>query len=366
MSEKFNDIFDYLTGHDNTLSERPFCSADAVILTELSYLRFENIVHRPSLLSAPMSVGSLAISERMTLLRKGMRETHPRATELLSAAAASRRFGSMKINFAESRFDTVSERQFAAVTFFLSDNTVFAAYRGTDNTITGWRENFNMAYKKTVPAQNDSVEYIETIAKLTRLPIRVGGHSKGGNLAVFAAIHCDDRVQDRIIDIYNLDGPGFKQAIYESGEHLRIRDRIHKILPADSLIGTLLIESSEYHVIESDGEGFQQHSVYNWHFDGADLKYTDRLTDNAIKLDKTLDNWVLSLSDEQLEDIVEALFDIIDSIDANSFDEVMRYLSSDDFSALKTYRMIDSEHRKHALTVIAALAGAYLKSYRTN
>lgn len=366
MSETHNDIFDYLAKHDNTLAERPFCSADAVILSELSYLRFENIVSRPSLLSAPMAIGSLAISERIAMLQRSVSSSHSRTPELLSAVAASRRFGRMKVNFAESRFDTIKENQFAAVTFFLSDNTVFIAYRGTDNTITGWRENFNMAYKKTVPAQNDSVEYIETIARLTRLPIRVGGHSKGGNLAVFAAIHCNDRIQDRIIDIYNLDGPGFKQSIYDSGEHLRIRDRIHKILPADSLIGTLLIESSEYHVIESEGEGFEQHNIYNWHFDGADLKYTDRLTDNAIKLDKTLDNWVSSLSDEQLEDIVEALFDIINTIDADTFGDVMDYLNSEDFSALKTYRMIDSEHRKHALTVVAALAGAYIKSYRKN
>lgn len=366
MSQTHYDIFDYLSQHDDTFSERPFCSADAVVLSELAYLRFENIVSRPSLLSAPMSIGSLAISERITLLRKGMLNTHPRVTELLSAVAASRRFGRTKVNFAESRFDTVIDNQFAAITFFLADKTVFIAYRGTDNTITGWRENFNMAYKKTVPAQNDSVEYIETISRLTRLPIRVGGHSKGGNLAVFAAIHCNDRIQDRIIDIYNLDGPGFKQSIYDSGEHLRIRDRIHKILPTDSLIGTLLIESSEYHVIESEGEGFEQHSIYNWHLDGPDLKYTDKLTDNAIKLDKTLDNWVSSLSDEQLESIVEALFDIINSIDANTFDEVTRYLSGEDFSALKTYRMIDTEHRKHALTVVTALAGAYLKANKKN
>ncbi len=360
---EYTHLLDYVVNEDKTFSERPFCDADSMVLAQLAYIKFERLVHKPSLLSPAMPLTGLAISERMEILLKDV--THKEfMNKLMHAVCASRRFCDVKVNYAEGLFSAEEERQFAAVTFFLSDGTAYVAFRGTDNTIVGWRENFNMAYIKSVPAQKNSVEYLEKVAHLTKRGLHVGGHSKGGNLAVYAAMNCNEKVQDRILDVYSLDGPGFKEVVFERPEYLRIKDRIKKIMPEGSLIGTLLNQSTNYRVVKSDGEGFEQHSMRNWLFDKENLVFAENLSDNAIRFDRMLDGWVASLSDVQLEGVVETLFDIVDEIGAKSFDAVLDYLNSGELTAVKAYKMIEPDKRKQAAFVIAELGKAYLKSRR--
>lgn len=363
MADEYNHLIDYVRYQDRTFDERPFGAADSMVLADLVYIRFEEVVRRPSLLSIPMSISSLTIAERLDLMLEGVNHAD-RRRELIHACAASRRFGDMRVNFAESRFSVERENQFAAVTFYPGDGSIFVAFRGTDNTITGWRENFNMAYNKSVPAQRDSVEYLDRVATITYQPIRVGGHSKGGNLAVYASTFCRKKVQDRIVDIFSLDGPGFKRDITQDGEFLRIKDRYRKLMPTGTLVGTLLSEGSDYLVVESDGEGFAQHELSNWRFDGEELVYAEKLSDEALRFDRMLDSWVGMLSDEQLEGTVETIFGLIREMEAGSFDDVMRILESGELSAVKAYRMIEPEKRTQAAAVIAALGRAYVASLR--
>ncbi len=361
MPDKYADIFDYVIKEDKPFSERPFGNADSMVLSELSYLKMEKIVRKPSLLSLAMPFSALMISERLKLLLENVRDAD-KVEKLARAVASSRRFGSMKVNYAESRFSAEEENQFAAVTYFLDDGTAFAAFRGTDNTIVGWRENFNMAYKPFVPAQEDSVEYLEKVAVITHQPLRVGGHSKGGNLAVYAAANSKSKIQDRILGVYSLDGPGFKRAIFEDPEYLRIGAKVHRLMPTGTMIGTLLTQSDDYLVVESEGEGFGQHSLYNWRFDGDELVYADKLSDDAVRFDRMIDSWVGMLTNEQLEGTVNTVFGMIDEIEADSFDDVMEYLGSGELNALKAYRMIEPDKRGQAVNIVTALGKAFISS----
>lgn len=361
--EEYTHLLDYIKDQDKTFGQRPFCEADSMVLSQLVYLRLERIVGKISVLSIAMPIASLAISERVSLMLNGVNDGE-RLRDLVNLLAASKRFGRMKVNYAQSRFSENNENQFAAASFFLDDGTVFVAFRGTDNTITGWRENFNMAYKPFVPAQKDSVEYLERVAVLTHQPIRVGGHSKGGNLAVYASVNCRKRVQERLLDIYCLDGPGFRRSIYEDAEYMRVKEKIHRIMPTGSLVGTLLIQSQDYSVVQSDGTGFAQHSLYNWRLNGAELIYAEKLSDDAVRFDRMLDDWIGRLSNEQLEGTVNTVFDIIGEINAHSFDEVVKYLESGELTAIKAYRMIEPEKRAQAAFVIISLIRAYIYSRR--
>ena len=135
-------------------------------------------------------------------------------------------------------------------------------------------------------------------------------------------------------------------------------------MPEGTLIGTLLNQSTQFRVVKSDGEGFEQHSMKNWLFIDDQLVYTDRLSDSAIRFDRMLDSWVASLSDVQLEGVVETLFDIIDELGAKSFDEVLSYLNSGELTAAKAYKMIEPDKRKQAAFIITELGKAYFKTRR--
>jgi len=361
MAETFTHMIDYVKDEDKTFDERPFDVADSMVLSELAYLRFERVVRKPSIISLAMPISAIAISERLAILLDGVRD-RDKLFELVHAVAASRRFGDMKVNFAEGRFSEEKENQFAAVTYFLADKSVFVAFRGTDNTITGWRENFNMAYKPFVPAQSDSVEYLNKVALITRNELRVGGHSKGGNLAIYASVNCNPKTQDRILAVYSLDGPGFKRSIFEDTEFLRIKNRVNKIVPQGTMIGTLLNQTKNYRVVESDGEGFEQHSLYNWRFSGEKLVYTEKLTDDAVRFDHMVDSWLDRLTDVQLEGTVETLFRIIDDMEAKSFDDVLKTIENGDVNAVKAYRLIEPDKRAQAINIITALGKAFISS----
>ena len=157
----------------------------------------------------------------------------------------------MKLTNYINKVDPIQEKQFSAITIIMQDKTIYVAYRGTDNTIVGWKEDFNMSFSKLVPAQTDAVNYLESVAKKYKNRIRVGGHSKGGNLAVYAAAFCNKHVKDKIINVYNNDGPGFCDEVVNSEQYKEIIDRVHTYIPQTSIIGRLLNHEEETIILKS-------------------------------------------------------------------------------------------------------------------
>ena len=216
-----------------SFGERPFSHVDSLILCQLSYFKFQDLV--PDLVEK--MDGNDIRGVTMRSLRK-----HPKYNSLYvsdwyekdnrrlyAAVARSRRFAKMRLNYYTNLTDKEMQMQFSAVTFLLEDGTVYVAFRGTDETIVGWREDFDMALKSPIPSQTAARLYLRHIAEYTGdAPLMIGGHSKGGNEAVFAAMETEPQIQDRIRAVYCFDGPGFREDIYRKEGYLRIEKKIIK------------------------------------------------------------------------------------------------------------------------------------------
>ena len=155
-----------------------------------------------------------------------------RIPDLMCRMAHSVRFGGMLLNGYCELMDDAREQQFAALTVELGDGSIYLSYRGTDDTIVGWKEDLNMGYLEVIPSQTRALEYL---GRMTRqypdAKLRIGGHSKGGNLSVYAAVKAPAAVQDRIVRVYNNDGPGFAKPLVGTPEHMRVADRILTAVP---------------------------------------------------------------------------------------------------------------------------------------
>ena len=186
--------------------------------------------------------------------------------------AASPRFRDLLIYDHAAAFDEARDLQFAATTYVCPGHFAYVGFRGTDTTLTGWREDFNMAYRAPVEAQVLAARYLAAVAADPRLPetLLVGGHSKGGNLAEYAALTAAPEVQQRIARLYNHDGPGFKAGLFTAADYEPLAGRMTKQVPADSMVGILMESFMPVEVVQATGRGFEQHSVFRWVVEGAD------------------------------------------------------------------------------------------------
>ena len=186
--------------------------------------------------------------------------------------AASPRFRDLLIYDHAAAFDEARDLQFAATTYVCPGHFAYVGFRGTDTTLTGWREDFNMAYQAPVEAQALAARYLAAAGADPRLPetLLVGGHSKGGNLAEYAALTAAPEVKQRIARLYNHDGPGFKAGLFTAADYEPLAGRMTKQVPADSMVGILMESFMPVEVVQATGRGFEQHSVFRWVVEGAD------------------------------------------------------------------------------------------------
>ncbi len=349
------NILDYLDWRgDLTLSASPFNEVDALLLAELSFIEFEGIVPPPEL-GRGLRLRDAASSyfARRKNRRADMGLLVPGdIPAMLRAMADSRRFGDMMVNAFEERIDESLEQQFAAVTLDLGDGTVYVSFRGTDDTLVGWKENLNMSFLAEVPAQERAVRYLERIARqYPDRKLRVGGHSKGGNLAIYSAVKCAQAVQDRIVGVYNNDGPGFLNDLSATAEHRRIAERIHTVVPQSSVVGMLLEHEKNVQVVHSTYEGIMQHDGFSWEVKGTQFVHLDDFSREGKLLDETIDAWADALSPQQREVFADALYEVLTATGARTLSELGGEKFKSAVSILKGYKSLDRETRE-------ALSGA--------
>jgi hypothetical protein len=224
------NIIDYAYESKDTFEMRPFTAVDSLVLSQLAYLQFDGVVPGMSDISKPISVREVAAIKNPDSLFQDVRDSKSNR-QLLFAIANSTRFRDIKLTFYVSQIDNETEKQFSAVTYLLSDDSAYIAYRGTDATFIGWKEDFNMAYTSPIPSQEEGVVYLNAVASRIPCNLKVGGHSKGGNIAVYSSIKCHPSVQARITNIFNHDGPGFRNECFQNESFLIMEERIHKTIP---------------------------------------------------------------------------------------------------------------------------------------
>lgn len=313
-------ILDYLAWRgDLSFEVSPFNEVDNLILAELAYTKMEDIV--PGIDQAE-TVSIRDICRAYEQLRYKVEGNANDAYPLLRAAADTVRLAEIQAGAYVNRIDAEKSIQFSAVSFYLPDGSIYVAYRGTDNSIVGWREDFTISYLSETPGQYEAVRYLERIAARTQGPLRVGGHSKGGNLAVYASAFCSEAAGERILRVYSNDGPGFNSSVVDSPEYRDVLGKVCLIIPESSLIGVLLSNKKEKKVVKSQVSGMQQHYPYNWEVLGTKFVEAECQSQASLFLDETLRRWVEELDESQRANLVKAIFDSMGAAGVQTFTEL--------------------------------------------
>lgn len=342
---------------DLTLKQSKFNEIDALILTRLSYFPFDQLIQ-------PNEEATVEeLSKRFEKADKStMKILWEDDNELFPLMGKSERFGKMSVTQYVNKINAEQEKQFSATTVILPDNTIFVTYRGTDATIVGWKEDFNMCFKSHIASQKDAVEYLNMVSKKYKRLIRIGGHSKGGNLAVYAAMFTNSKVKKRIINIYNNDGPGFDDEIIKTKEYKEILPKVHTYIPQSSVIGRLLNHEEKYTVVQSIQKGIMQHDLYSWQILGKEFITLPNVTNESEFIDKTIKEWLENVEPAKREQVINVIFEILNSTDAQTTKELRKNLFSNIKVILEKYKNIDPETKE----MIAQTANALIKIVKNN
>ena len=309
------NMVDYLAWRgDIPFETAPWNEIDGLLIATLSYLDFHG--------GKDPKGWTLEEMARIDLLRQGTTNSFVNRKKAFQAMAAGDRFRTCRLHHAIALTDADIGMQFSALCLDLPDGTTCVAFRGTDNTLIGWREDFNMAYTTRVPAQEAAILYLGRAAALSKRPLRLVGHSKGGNLAVYAAAYAKKSVQNRIESIWSYDGPGMNRETSQTEEYLRIKDKIHSFVPQTSIIGMLMDYYEPYTVVRSTASGITQHDPMSWQIYGPRFETLPSIDQTAMVTRETLHEWLQNSTPEQRASFVDALFGMAESTKATKMSEL--------------------------------------------
>lgn len=353
------NVLDYIDWRgDLTLEVSPFNEVDGFIFSALSFIDFTAIVPPPGLGSGVTIRDAAAEFFRRTDGKEvDMGVLVPdKIPDMLCRMGNSARFGEMRLSAYEELTDLKLEQQFAALTVELGDGSVFVAFRGTDDTLVGWKEDLNLSFLEKIPSQERALDYLSRVARQhRRAKLRVGGHSKGGNLAVYSAVNVDAATQRRILGVYNNDGPGFVSDLRTKIEYQRIAPRILTIVPQSSVVGRLLEHGENMQVVYSTERGVMQHDGFSWEVLGTSFVHLEDFSREGKLIDETVDAWADSLSPQQREAFADAVYEVLSATGATTLSELRGEKLAGAAAILKTYQNLDRETRRALTSALRSL-----------
>lgn len=359
VEKKRATVRDYLAWRgDLTFVQDGFNEVDNLLLCIVSYIDFQRIARLRSFkLADAMSIGEVCglLTEQDEQLGLSEEEYIP----VMRAMAATPRFRDVKMFAFESSIDEEKVMQFAAVSFLLPDGSLFSAYRGTDTTLVGWQEDFNMSFLTAVPAQLRATEYaLEVLKCCPRRKLRLGGHSKGGNLAAWAAIHLPEKLQrKRLLAAYNNDGPGFDRSVLDSEAYRRVAEKIHTFIPESSLVGMLLEHTEDYELIDSSNHSLMQHEPLSWNVLGQEFCRSSQRTEAAKASDSAIREWLGEMSLQERQEFTEAFYSILSmGGKAKTLEDLREGGFAGGVALLREYIGADEKKRKLVTQILLRLA----------
>lgn len=304
-------IRDYIKYYGNIpFSESPFNEIDNLIFSEIAYLNFDGIV--PSLKKGTITMEHAAKRFFKKFSEKEIKKEEPPIRKVIAAfqeLSTSKRFHDVELYNYVNVVD--GEKQFGAICFRLPNDHIYVAFEGTDVSMVGWREDFQMAYQFPVPAQKDAIDYLNKVIGWRDRKIYVGGHSKGGNLAMIAAMYCKFSIRRKIIQIYNNDGPGFRKEQFESKAYQKMLPKLKMFVPENSIVGMIMRHTANYTVVKSSAMGVFQHDGMTWQCYGPFFIEGTR-SDSSKAFEKRLISWLNKTDDEHRQKVVVTLFDLFE------------------------------------------------------
>lgn len=348
-------IIDYIKEYgDYTFLEKPLGEVDSLVLCQFAYLKFDSFVPGIGGDAAAVSMQEILHHPEYDSLYADERYRE-KNTKLFLAMEHSRRFGTLRLINYVNQIELERETQFSAITLQLEDGTFYVAYRGTDETIVGWKEDLNLAFSEPSPGQLMSVTYLNQTAEKIKTPFYIGGHSKGGNFAVYAAMNCDKQIQDKIVTIFNHDGPGFRPEVKEKCGFDKIQDRISRTIPHSSLVGMLLYSEGDYRVVESKNIGLAQHDPYSWLVEKDDFQLVKQVYSTTMFMDTTLNDWILSLNQEEMHIFVDTLYDVMKASEADNLIDFTANWKRSIQGIMSAVKNVDADSHKVMNDIMKAL-----------
>ena len=337
-----------------TFQEKLLTDIDVLILTEIAYLPFDRIV--PSTFNVTEAISLNQLGKEFETIREKEHEKNPfmnteERIQLLEVVSKSQRFKDIKVFGFMNDIDDELTKQFAAVCYQWEEDSRWIIFRGTDESLTGWKEDFMMTYSDLIPAQTDAIEYLRKQAELFKGNLNVSGHSKGGNLSLYASAMQEEDIQNRIQQIYCWDSPGVHRSILNTEGYHRIVSKAKRYIPQDSIVGLMLESHVPYHIIESQGSGISQHSALMWNVEEDRFVELTELTRNSQLTDQMFKQWTEAVSDEDLKLFFDTFFELFFEMGVETVNDVyynFRMYMQKFFE--KAYQM-DTEKREILLRV---------------
>ena len=356
FSPEETNLFGYLSRAFETFEERPLTDVDSLVLSCLSYFRYQGEDVRGS---RGVSVRELFQAEHLERMTRGLWDPEG-LMRVLALTAASPRFRDVVVSNYVDDFDESAEKQFSACVLHLPAGGAYVSYRGTDNTLVGWKEDFNMAFETGVPSQYAAIDYLERVAPSIDGNIYLGGHSKGGNLAVCAAARCSEPVATSIVRVFSHDGPGFTGDALADELWQQRADLVSKTVPRSSVIGMLFEKQEDYTVVESSMMGLTQHNPFSWVVEGNDFVNLEGLGRGASFVDKGLNEWIASMTREEREGVVETLFSVLGAAGEDTFADLSGNWQASVPAMLRRIGELEPEQRGHITRALTLLVQAFM------
>lgn len=379
-----NTLYEYVIWRgDISHLQTPYNEVDYLIFSELAYVNFDNVI---SPKNEPLSLNEafeLYQKRNQTLNDQDLSAIYNESHHLFELMIHTKRYQNIKIMHYVNEVDKKLVKQFSAMTFILDDETLFVAYRGTDDSLIGWHEDFLMLCQNTVPSQISAQEYLETVARfpyqksllhslqnhhlgpLTQRikkhfqlkkgrPIIIGGHSKGGNLAIYAGCFCQSSLQENIQCIYNYDGPGFQDELIQSPQYQNMLPRIHSYLPHYSFFGIVLGHEEQYSVVHSQYTGMLQHNPFSWEVNPFGF-IQDELSFESVQFSIKVILFLNKLTYEDKIAFVEAMFGLFESLHLYTFTDLSHISYKHILAAIKELTLLPPHVRKMLIEVLHML-----------
>ena len=350
-------VADYLDWRgDIPFSADPFNEVDNVLQSLFAYVDLEGVVEDGE--SVSIKEACRRYFTLHTREETASRDSYVRLVPfLMEKAAGTRRYAETVLHHYVNIIDAGVDEQMSAMTFDLEDGTGYVSYRGTDGSFVGWREDFNLAWMRQTSGQKHAADYLNRIGELSDRPLRVGGHSKGGNFAVYASAFCDASVRERILEADTNDGPGFIQEVAESKEMEEICPKIRSLVPDESLFGLMMYGIYGHEVIKSSARRVFQHDAQTWQVVGNRFERAEKgLTEASILLDKTLTGWVANVEPKQRKKFVDFIFDVLDTSGADTLAELHQNRIRNFAELIRAAHGMDKERRNQFSEVLSVLA----------
>ena len=372
------DLFTYLECQLASFDEEPFNAVDSAVLTQCCMTRIADAAAAPletdgketkTAASTSPSASTkrlleeepIHFSDLLDTDRFKITVTGPQTGDVereLGLLAASPRYQDLEISNYVEVFEETAHTQFAAMTFTYRQEWAYVGFRGTDGSFAGWRENFDMALEPPVGCQQLAVEHLEAEARRLPCKLYTGGHSKGGNIATYAALRCTKDVQSRIARVYDHDGPGFKTGFIDRTEFDALDGRMHRTVPVDDVVGQIMDTPVPTRAVMSNGRGFEQHSVFAWEVADAmnDFVYEPDLSETSKITHRILDEWLASFSDDELPLVIDAVFETIEASGVTRVGEFFEGSSTIVGLIIEVAKKLEPEKRDMVLPALKSFA----------